>query len=262
MWVSLGLGLWILLHLALRAPRRTEVVAHRGAAGEAPENTLVAVQVGRDSGARYLEVDVQRSRDGSLVVLHDRTVDRTTDGSGDVTGLTHAELSELDAGSWFAPRFRGERIPTLQSVLDSLDGWQGILVVEAKSPGRYPGIASELAAALNTRKSLRVEVVSFDHDWLASFREQAPGVPTGALAVYPAALPDAGEANRIGVFWLAPILDPSLMARAHRRGLDVWVWTVDAPFLQDLLAWLGVDGLTTNFPSRTAIRWDLASPSE
>lgn len=241
-------GLWLLLHGLLRQPGEAEIVAHRGAAAVAPENTLPAVRIGMESGAKYLEIDVQRSADGALVVIHDGTVDRTTDGSGEVGSLSLQQLKQLDAGGWFGREFNGARIPTLQEVFETLADWPGVLVIEAKNPSAYPGIAGELARAIEDAGFPRIVLLSFDHAWLGRFRQIKPEIPTGELSIMP--IPKIGkiEANSLGVNWLAPILDPTLIARTHRRQQRLWVWTVDQAWQQRLMRWLGVDGITANNP--------------
>lgn len=251
----LGLGLlWLAMHLLLRAGRRTVFVAHRGAAGEAPENTLAAMETGASSGAPYVEIDVRSSRDGELVVIHDADLERTTDGSGKVAQTDRSQLRAIDAGGWYDPAFEGERIPTLAEGMARLRGWQGTLVIEAKDPDAQGEMATELAAVLKANPSPATMVVSFDHRWLRQLRRRIPEIPIGQLSIYPLGLPSPSEADRIGVFWLAPLLDPTLLPRAHRTGLEVWVWTVDAPPLQDLLAWIGVDAITTNLPTEAIQR--------
>jgi glycerophosphoryl diester phosphodiesterase len=101
---------------------RTRVIAHRGFSGVAPENTLVAIRRGIEIGADMAEIDVTLSKDGYVVVIHDETLDRTTNGTGPVSDATLEELQRLDAGSWFAPEFAGEKIPTLGEVLDLVRG--------------------------------------------------------------------------------------------------------------------------------------------
>jgi glycerophosphoryl diester phosphodiesterase len=250
--VVILLALWGGLHLLLHRPVPTKVVAHRGAGGEAPENTLAAVQAGMESGAQYLEIDIRRSADGAFVVIHDATVDRTTDGTGSVDSLTTSQLRALDAGSWFGPAFAGQRIPLLDEVLSAVVGWEGGLAVEVKDPEMDAEIAEKLAEALQDAPFQRILLVSFDHEWLKRFRRVMPAIPIGELSVYPLSLPDAAVVERIGVFWLAPVVDPTLIWRSHRRGLQVWVWTVDHPLLIGLMRWLGVDGVTTNHPTRAA----------
>src|SRR6056297_841327 len=96
--------------------------AHRGASAVAPENTLAAFTAALQAGADGIELDVHLTRDGVPVVMHDETVDRTTNGSGRIRDLSHAEIDDLDAGSWFGPRWRGEKIPTLEKVLVAFAG--------------------------------------------------------------------------------------------------------------------------------------------
>ncbi|MGA9532214.1 MAG: glycerophosphodiester phosphodiesterase family protein [Anaerolineales bacterium] len=250
--VAILLGLWALLHLVLHRPAATAVVAHRGAGGEAPENTLAAVRAGMESGAGFLEIDVRRSADGAFVVIHDATVERTTDGAGAVESMTTSQLRALDAGSWFDPAFAGERIPLLDEVLTAVGEWQGALAVEVKDPRMDLDIAEQLAIALQTGPFHRILLVSFDHDWLRLFRQVMPATPVGELSVYPLKPPDGAIVERIGVFWLATVIDPTLVWRSHRRGLQVWVWTIDHPIGIRLMRWLGVDGVTTNHPTRAA----------
>lgn len=112
--------------------KQVDNVAHRGATGYAPENTIAAFDLAVEMKADYIEIDVQRSKDGELVLIHDTTVDRTTDGTGKVGDLTFEQLRSLDAGSWFGEQFEGEKIPTFDEILDRYHGKVGILV-EMKS---------------------------------------------------------------------------------------------------------------------------------
>ena len=125
-------------------------VAHRGATGYAPENTIAAFDLAVEMDADYIEIDVQRSKDGELVLIHDTTVNRTTDGKGNVGDLTIEQLRSLDAGSWKGEQFSGEQIPTFEEILDRYHGEIGILI-ELKSPELYPGIEEQVAAALKER---------------------------------------------------------------------------------------------------------------
>lgn len=243
-------ALWALAHLVLRerGHETPAIIAHRGAAGRAPENTLAGIEAGLMSGAQFIEVDVQRTQDGILVLMHDATVDRTTDGTGRVSELSYQHISQLDAGSWFSSSFEGEKVPRLDEVFDLLEGWSGTLVVEVKFPDDYPGIAIELAELFERYANTSVSVVSFDHEWLANFRVHAPTVPLAQLSVYPTILSRSEGTVRIGVFWPSVIADPSLVRRAKAAGLHIWVYTADYSGLKSLLAWLGVDGITTNYP--------------
>jgi glycerophosphoryl diester phosphodiesterase len=238
------LALWIGAHLLLRTPPRRPPygISHRGAAAFAPENTLAGIREAIARGASHVEIDVQRTADGALVVLHDERVDRTTDGHGAVGELTLAELRALDAG-------KGERIPTLDEVLDLVAAAPIELVLEAKHPARYPGIDAQIAAALGrTDLEGRVLVISFDRRWLRRFHQVAPGIDLGDLYVWKGPWEGERVARLVGVFWGSVLADPTLIWRAHRRGYEVGAWTIDRAWCMRLLLWLGVDAVTTNRP--------------
>src|SRR5699024_7283151 len=127
-----GIGMSVFAGSALAAPVPSEIsmqeqqkminVAHRGASGHAPENTMAAFQKGFEMKADYIEIDVQMTKDGELIVIHDTTVDRTTNGTGNVGDLTFEEIKQLDAGSWFSDEYAGEKIPTFEEILDEFRG--------------------------------------------------------------------------------------------------------------------------------------------
>ncbi|MDQ3928010.1 MAG: glycerophosphodiester phosphodiesterase, partial [Chloroflexota bacterium] len=150
------------------------LIAHRGGSLEVPENTLSAFRHAIRAGMRMVELDVQMARDGELVVIHDETVDRTTDGTGPVGSFTLEELQRLDAGSWFAPRYAGERIPTLRQVFD-LCVPEGVgVVVEIKHPEMYPGLEEKLVALIGEmwlRGAENIWCISFDHPCIRRLRK-------------------------------------------------------------------------------------------
>ena len=159
----------------------TRVIAHRGFSGAAPENTLAAFEKAIEVGADMFELDVLLSRDGRVVVIHDDTLDRTTDGEGKVAAFTLAELKKLDAGSWFSAEFAGERIPTLEEALRLAKGC--ILVnVEIKTEAVGRGVvakALEVIDELDMKDN--VVISSFDPTALAKARELHPGIRTASL---------------------------------------------------------------------------------
>src|SRR3954452_5816424 len=108
--------------------RKVHIIAHRGASGYAPENTIAAFDKALEIKTDYIEIDVQRSKDGKLVIIHDHKVDRTTNGTGYVRDLTYEQLKRLDAGSWNGPQFSGEKIPSFEEILDRYHGKIGILI--------------------------------------------------------------------------------------------------------------------------------------
>ncbi|HEV2439857.1 MAG TPA: glycerophosphodiester phosphodiesterase family protein [bacterium] len=224
-------------------------VAHRGASMEAPENTLAAFRRALDAEIPAVECDVQRARDGRIVVIHDQTVDRTTDGRGRVADLTFAELRRLDAGRWFGPAFAGERVPALDDVLDLVRG-RALLLLEIKNgPVFYEGIEAQVADALRGHGMTGATLVmSFDHAAVRTMREAAPQVATAV--VYTARLVDAiGAAQAAHADALCPLwglLTAEVVAEAHEAGLAVFPWTIDEEAaMRRCLAW-GVDGVTSN----------------
>jgi glycerophosphoryl diester phosphodiesterase len=243
---------WIVLHLVLRSKpiENPMMLAHRGAAGLAPENTLISIQEAIHQGAKSIEVDVQRSADGVLVLMHDQTVNRTTDGTGKIGELTWSEISKLDAGGGFSSQFAGEPVPSLDSVLELIKEQDVTLVLEAKKPSLYPGIERQIAEALQqSGLNKRTIVVSLAHGWLERFNEWAPDISTGYLWVAcPLYAPRIPTARTLNVHWANVILDPTLVRRMHRQGYQLWVWTVNDVRLMRLLIWLGVDAITTDHP--------------
>jgi glycerophosphoryl diester phosphodiesterase len=204
-------------------------------------------------GADAIEADVHLTRDGHLVMLHDETLDRTTDGHGPVAEHTLAELARLDAGSWFGDAFREERIPTLEELLDLADVHGTILCLEAKGRdhGEYVAIAIATASRLRERGLLeRHALASFDHEALAEAARVVPGVilapdrlpERGALG--PGAV--IGQARRIG----APImqahhaeLNADEIRAFHEADLAIWAWPTTLPADIERARAIGVDGL-------------------
>lgn len=256
--VAVVLGFWIILHLIQAAlvrakDHRTFVVGHRGAAGLAPENTMPAIEVGIDQGVHAIEVDVHRTRDGTLVVMHDASVVRTTQGQGEIAELTWDQIQELDAGRHFSSVYEGTPVPTLRHVIDRVLGAGRTLVVEVKDPALYPGIARDLAEILSGEALSSdgdVVVISFDLAWLRKFHEIAPDIRLGQLHLWGGRWPRIGGTVAVDVYWRSAILDPTLIWRAKRRGYRCWVWTVNRPWAARVLWWLGVEAVTTDFPDR------------
>lgn len=235
---------------------RAAVVGHRGAPREAPENTLASFRRAFEIGADAIELDVRLSRDGMPIVMHDATLDRTTNGKGPVSALTLPEQRKLDAGSWFDPKFAGERIPTLDEALAVVAGQpqrSGIRVlIEMKSDSQHaPGLVEAVVEAVRDTRTMRhAIVISFDRGAVQRVRELAPRVTTGALfATLPAdAVTVARSAHAQAVLPRWTVADVALVEEAHRAGLAIVPWTVDAPAGMRRLIGLGVDGIVTNRP--------------
>ena len=230
-------------------------IAHRGASAAAPQNTLAAFRRAMELGADGVELDVHLSADGVPVVMHNLYVDETTDGTGQVTDKTLAELKELDAGSKFAPEFAGERIPTLAEVFEALEG-KLLVNVELKdiSP---KGVGLEAPVVEVVRRhgmEKKVLFSSFNPFTLRRMRPLAWDVPSGLLYAHDLAI-------YLRRAWLAPLtphegrhpdfemVDKRLVKWCHTRKLRVNVWTVDEPGEMRRLTALGVDGIITNKPN-------------
>src|SRR5262247_153733 len=225
-------------------------IAHRGASSYAPENTFAAFDLAIAMGARHLELDVHVSRDGHLVVIHDDAVDRTTDGSGPVTGHTLASLAALDAGAWFDPRFMGERIPTLGALLERYKG-QAHLHVEIK--GRSADLAQRTVDLIRSRgMAAEVTITSFQKAKLEETRAYAPELPTGWL-VGEASDAVVAQARAMGLTQLCPragTVTPELVNRLHADGFVVRAWGVATEELMRQVVTAGADGMTVNFPDK------------
>jgi len=235
---------------------RPLVFAHRGASDMAPENTLAAFQAALEVGANGIELDVTRCATGEVVVIHDDTVDRTTNGAGRVDSLPFYALRELDAGSWFGSEFAGERIPTLQEVLDRF-GHRLRINIEIKGRNlRGDGLEEEIAEMIRVR-SLQKEVIlsSFNPAVLIRARRVAPELRRGLLYApdLPIYLSRAWSLPLVRPDALHPehtMVDERLVRWAHRHGLRVAAWTVDETQEMERLIRLGVDMIITNHPRK------------
>ncbi|HVA89409.1 MAG TPA: glycerophosphodiester phosphodiesterase family protein [Chloroflexota bacterium] len=232
---------------------RPLIGAHRGASAQAPENTMAAFDLAVEQGAELIELDVHRSLDGGLVIIHDFDVARTTGRPGLVAELTAAQLRDLDAGSWKGEQWAGARIPTLDQVLDRY-GSTVLLNIEIKA-GNDPshGIAGQVAQAVRRRNLYdRVVISSFDWAIIKELRRVDPAVRVALLADRrpDEALLYAAELGAVGVHLKAELVTTARAARAQTHGLGILAWTVDEPEEMARLAALGIDAIVSNVPSR------------
>ena len=239
----------------------TIVVAHRGASAQAPENTMEAFRLGVEAGADAIELDVHLTADGQLAVIHDDTLDRTTDRTGRVAELTMDEIREADAGATFARPddaglpYAGEglRVPTLPEVLEWLPDGIG-LVVEIKARAAADAVVEALRGQ-PVREGNRLAVISFDEATIERVRELDPGIRTGYLLVptqpIEPALTWATEHGHVGVFpWEGDLgMDPlPLMSQAHAYGREIGCYVVNDPQRMQHLAACGLWGFVTDVP--------------
>ncbi|CDR11662.1 glycerophosphodiester phosphodiesterase [Streptomyces iranensis] len=246
----------------------TVTVAHRGASAYAPENTLAAVDAADDLGIDWVENDVQRTRDGELIVMHDTTLNRTTDveqifpdrAPWKISDFTLDEIEKLDAGSWFGPEFQGETVPTLEEYMDRVSDNHQKLLLELKAPELYPGIERQTLRELRRegwldhRHKRRLIVQSFSADSMRAVHRLRPDVKTGFLGTPAVAdLPEYAEfSDQINPSYTTIDADYVSAVRsvdgAHGRPLEVYTWTVnDGPTAVSVAA-MGVNGIITNKP--------------
>ncbi|MFI6928952.1 glycerophosphodiester phosphodiesterase [Streptomyces sp. NPDC050287] len=249
--------------------RRPTVIAHRGASAQAPENTLAAVDKAAELGVTWVENDVQRTRDGELVVLHDDTLQRTTDveevfpgrAPWKVKDFTAAEIARLDAGSWFSPAYAGVRVPTLRQFVHRVERHHRKLLLEIKDPELYPGVEKQTLELLSNegwldRRHLRDRLIvqSFSADSVRTVHELDPGVKTGFLgtpsvADLPAYAAFTDQINpSYGSVSAGYVSTVQAFTGPHCRPLEVFTWTVDDANTARRVSGYGVDGIITNQP--------------
>ncbi|MFE5294428.1 glycerophosphodiester phosphodiesterase [Isoptericola sp. NPDC056618] len=236
---------------------RPRVVAHRGNSAVAPQNTRAAFESAARAGADSLEIDVRLTVDGEVVVIHDDTVDATTNGSGKLADLELREVRLLDAGSWFSPAYAGQRVPTFGEVTDLLRARPGLdLLLEVKgawSAREVRRVTEPLRAA---GLADRTVAQSFWPETVAALRDADPGLRRGLLVT--TARDDLVERCRdLDVVMCNPqgtVLrdDPDVVARLHEAGLSTAVWTLNEPAHWAAAVALGVDAIITDRPDHLA----------
>lgn len=231
------------------------IIAHRGASLIKPENTLAAFLAALTSGADGIELDLQMTGDQELVVLHDETLDRTTNGKGYLASYSVAHIRELDAGSWFSGEFSHEKVPFLWEVLDLLAGKEVLLNIELKNGiVPYEGMEKRLLGMLEDYPSQEVLISSFNHYSLRTVKQLSPATKCGAL--YMAGFMEPWEYARRWQFEaLHPVylnIIPELVTGCRASGIELYPWTVDDPLELQRLCSAGVTGIITNAPDRLA----------
>ena len=229
-------------------------IAHRGASGHAPENTLAAFQTAVEMGAHMIELDLHLSLDNELVVIHDRSLKRTTGSRGSVDRSTFKEIRTLDAGSWFNERYRGEQVPILEEVLERV-GPHARLNVEIKKGLRaYPSLERRLLTCLEGHGQHEQPLISsFDETTLQRVRRLDKSIPIGYLferGSPGSVIRRALKFGAVSVHGSTRAVSKELIGKAHAEGLKVYVYTVNEE--EEMRRWisLGVDGVFTNYPDR------------
>ncbi|RUQ30613.1 glycerophosphodiester phosphodiesterase [Peribacillus cavernae] len=232
-------------------------IAHRGAAGYCPENTMASYKKAIELGADFIEIDIRLSRDGELVVIHDPTLERTTDGIGYVCDQDFAVLRQLDAGSWFHRDFKNECIPSFEELLDRLLPQAGILI-ELKTPSQYPGIEEKLAGEIIKRNLHQKEtpilmVQSFDTRSVKKLHLLLPSIPVGVLIKHNPKGISGKKLKELSAFahFINPkqtMMTAKLKKRIHEHGMKTFTWTVNNQKKIRKFERMNLDGITTDFP--------------
>ncbi|HRU05573.1 MAG TPA: glycerophosphodiester phosphodiesterase family protein [Candidatus Brocadiia bacterium] len=227
-------------------PPPLQVIAHRGASAYAPENTWASFDLALQIGADAIETDVRATNDGRLVLLHDASLDRTTNGHGPVKDAPWELVAALDAGAWFNPRFAGQRVPLLEPTLARYAPHVHF-AIEIKQPG----IEAAVLAAIRD-SCARATVTAFKFETLLDVRRLDPAIAAGLLTT------DISDANitrvaQAGLSQFCPhakLVNPGLVQRLKNLGLSVRAWGVGTPELMRQAIDAGVDGMTTNWPDQ------------
>lgn len=240
------------------------IIAHRGASGYAPENTLASVQKALDMGVDIIEVDIHLSKDKELIVIHDATLDRTTNGMDEVQDHTLAALKKLDAGGWFDKSFEGEPIPTLREVMKLING-QSVILIEIKKgkSGIYTGIEQKVVDIIRAFKAEKWSIVqSFEPEVIEKMHKIAPDITlhkliVGTIPIFSVYHDGKFRARSVYSFDYVQAINPyhylltqRFINETHKRGMKVFTYTInDENEIENVLK-MGVDGIVTNFPDR------------
>ena len=238
-----------------------EIVAHRGASYDAPENTLASVNLAWKRKAPSVEIDVYLSRDKRVVVYHDKTTKRIGGRDREVKDQTLEELRQLDVGSWKSPRYKGEQVPTLEEVLETVPVGSRLFIEIKAGVKIVPHVVEILKQWRYTHK--RAVVIAFSFDVASSIKKALPGIPVYWLVNFEKSRQDGSwgpdvdsvirRTKEAGLDGLntnyTPLLTRELVARVHAEGLGYYVWTVNDPADARTLREIGVDGITTDRPA-------------
>ena len=251
-WARSSVVLAILFSLFYTGCRQKDseqfvIIAHRGASHAAPENTLAAIGKAMEFGSDYAELDVCQTKDGEIVLMHDETLERTTNGTGEIWNITLKELKQLDAGSWFGEEFKGEPIPSLLEVIQSVRGKMK-LNIEVKVFRNEPEIARKIVDIIRSEAFEKECIVtSFDRKTVENVKHIAPDIKTGFIfdEEYP---PDIFEGSWDALSCNFEIVNKEFVLKARNSQKIIYVWTVNEKEEMRRMIDLKVDGIITNFP--------------
>ena len=258
--VQLAFLVMIALPLVSRA---AEIIGHRGASYDAPENTVASVKLAWEQNADASEIDVYLTKDHRIIALHDRTTKKTTGIDWKPAKRTLAELATLDAGSWKSPKYAGERIPTLEDILETIPPGKRLVIEIKCGPEILPHLQAVLEAS--PKSPSQIVIIAFNWENITGAKQRMPKIPcywlygttphvdekTGKISDYPDEL--LARCKAAGLDGLDIKFDsaitPEFMERMKDAGLDLIVWTVNDPEVARRMGALGVAGITTDRPA-------------
>lgn len=240
---------------------RTLVIAHRGFSAEYPENTIAAFKAAVAAKADYIELDVHLSKDGEIVVMHDDTIDRTTNGTGFVNDYTVAELKKFDAGAWFDHAFVGERIPTLLEAIDLVENTSTRLCVEIKEKQKqhYPGLEKRLVEIVHQKDLIgHLVVTTYNKNVVSNLKKLEPRLPIAYdlnKDEYKKANEKPAESAMVVLNTNANMacfnhihLSNEIISECLFNGVPLWVWTVNDEETMEKLVGFGIEAIMTDKP--------------
>lgn len=241
------------------------VIAHRGASGTAPENTIAAFKLGVERGADQIELDIHLSKDGEVIVIHDAEVDRTTNGTGKVADLTLTELKKLDAGSWKDTQYANEPVPTLDEALKAINGKAKVLIEFKSGDEIYSGMEQKVVDIVRQNNAEDwVVYQSFHPDVINELNRLEVKSPiylliVGRLPLFPVYYDDKVRFGNPFKRWKGKVkgINPNqrfatkrYIKHAHKHGFEVFVWTVNEDEDIIKITERGADGIITNYPEK------------
>lgn len=243
--VAALMGYWLLQGMQVKD--EVSVIAHRGAAGAAPENTLASIRRANEDATDWVEIDVQETADGEVVVVHDSDFMKLAGNRLKVWEGTLAQVQDIDIGSWFAPEFSAERVPTLRDVLDEVSG-KSRLVIELKYYGHDQQLEQRVVDIVEQAGMVDdVAIMSLKYEGIQKIRKLRPDWAIGLLSAKA-----LGNLAQLDVDFLAVntgMATPGFVRRAQDSGKEVWVWTINDPVTMSRVMSLGVDGIITDEPA-------------
>lgn len=239
------------------------IIAHRGASGSAPENTIAAIQLALKMEADMIEIDVHLSKDGIPVIIHDETLNRTTNGKGEVKNFNVEDLKKLDAGKWFSDKYIGEKIPTLEEVITLIKG-KCILLIEIKHGSSiYPNIEKTVLEIIHDKKAEKECIIqSFECEVLDNLRKlncpvEIQKLVTGNVPFLPLHIDSKLKFGSIYQYQKVSAINPNFkfvntnaVNKIHASGKKIFTWTVNEEQEMKRMIEYGVDGIITNFPEK------------